>query len=133
MIEKPPKYWIGDYWSLNEKTFREENIDFSFSFTKDDYENLVRLADEILNELEDKKTLRMVDVFPILVHRCPFCSNAVKCVFTLTIRKAVSKGKLIVFYPIIDPLRSPDIIIKDFELKLVEIKQIGPLSMNSFR
>ena len=129
MIEKPPKHWTGAYWSISEKPFREENLDFSFSFTKHDYENLVNLADEILNTLKDKKTLRMADVFSILTYRCPFCSSAIKCVFALTIRKAIhDENRLIVFYPIINPSDSCHITVTDFELRLTEIPQSGPLS-----
>ena len=129
MIEKPAKYWTGDYWSESAKPIREENLDFSLSFTKDDYENLVRMADEILTELKNKKMLRLTDIICILAYRkCPFCSAATKCVFTLVIRKAISKGHMVAFYPIINLLKTPDVVVTDFEFRFVEIQQLGPLN-----
>lgn len=99
-----------------------EDFDFSHSFTKKDYKNLIRLAREILEEVKSKGSLNSLDIFSTLAYKCPFNEKAIKCVFTLIVKKAISEeNSLVVFYPIIDPLGSPDIVIKDFEFKLIPL------------
>lgn len=127
----PEKHWTGDVWNENEIPIRENNLDFSFSFNKSDYGHMAGIADEILAVLKRKNTIGMGDVFYVLAaHRLPFCKKAIECVFALTARKSIFEEKsLIIFCPVLDPLKSPDIVVTDVEIRLVRINQAGPLSV----
>lgn len=115
-------------WSESEIAIREKNLDFSFTFTKKQYVEMTVMAEEILREIEERKSVRISSIFQILAGRCLFDRRAIECVFSLMNRKSVTeRNLLLVSFPIVDPLDSLNVNIVDFEFRLVKINQDGPL------